>query len=374
MRLYISKFNSYIELINIIRNNHLAQHRSGLREALTKFNPPVRLVALNWSLDRPPAMVHRICSDRVQDRGENHQSLRADTKKSHEDVLWMFIDKSEELSEAEVDDIIEMDVEEDLEANLRRAIDGLCRVLEIPRPEEEKIGEAVAIARNYAYRPTEKELAKEREAKGGGKKKEEHKQPRYFAILPEIDLKQIVEDALSSLSKENPASKLYQIMKSKNRLASRPHITIVHSKSLPDEQQLWDNATALHLAPLPPAFRFKLDSLVCNNRVMALSITEIIENTDAEDGGFENMTQGNKENDLAAPFLKTLLPIRFKLHITVGTADRDINPFEARQLVEEWRRAGAEEGVKQDKDGQLKWAAVKLNDLWSCGRVKGLMS
>lgn len=349
-------------------------------------------------------MIHRICGDRIQERGENHQTLRPDVKKSHEDVLWMFIEQSEPLSESEVDDIVEMDMEEDLEANLRRAVDGLCRVLEIPRPGEDKIGEAVSIARNYAYRPTGRELSKAEKETGKSKKKKEGPTPRYFGILPEIDLKPVVEGALSVVNNDHPASKVYKTIQSKNRVTSRPHITIVHSKSLPDEQQLWDNAMALHLASSPPIFRFRVDYLICNERVMALSIADIgifveeddgkNENTDLDDlnkrvmalsiadngtlvekkGEGDGKIENKDLDDLATPFLETILPLCFRLHITVGTADRDYNPFEARKLVQDWRLAGAEEGIKQDDEGRLKWAAVKVGTLWSRGRVKGLVS
>jgi len=69
-------------------NKHLRQHHDSLREAVTNIHPPVRLLALNWSLDQPQATIHRICGDRVFMRGR-HQALRADTlAKAHEDVIW----------------------------------------------------------------------------------------------------------------------------------------------------------------------------------------------------------------------------------------------------------------------------------------------
>ena len=74
------------------------------------MSPPVRLLALNWALDKPPAMIHRICSDRIIGRGENHQTLRADVSaaKSHEGV----INTTEDLVPDEMDAVIDMDVEE----------------------------------------------------------------------------------------------------------------------------------------------------------------------------------------------------------------------------------------------------------------------
>ena len=133
------------------RNNHLRQHRKALRDATEDMQPPVRLLALNWSFDLPLATIHRICGDRVAARGENHQTLRADTTaKSHEDVIWLFLEKAEELLENEVDESVEMDVEESLEDALARAVDACVRILGVPRPSAEQMGQALAAARAYS--------------------------------------------------------------------------------------------------------------------------------------------------------------------------------------------------------------------------------
>jgi hypothetical protein len=76
------------------RNNHLRSHRSipdlAVHTGSGQLSMPVHLLALNWSLDQPKATIHRICGDRVQQHGDNYQTLRADCK-SHEEVIWMFI-------------------------------------------------------------------------------------------------------------------------------------------------------------------------------------------------------------------------------------------------------------------------------------------
>ena len=98
------------------RCNHLRQHRQSLQDATKKFPQPVRLLSLNWSLDQPRATVHCICGDRVQQRGDNHQSLRLNLlNKSQEEVIWMFINRTEELTLKEVDNVVEMELGESLE-------------------------------------------------------------------------------------------------------------------------------------------------------------------------------------------------------------------------------------------------------------------
>jgi tRNA ligase len=127
------------------RNNHLHMHRRDLRDAVKGTHPPVRLLALNWSLDLPHAEIHRICADRILARGANHQTLHGDeNSKAHESVIWQFLHTTEPLADDEADTVIEMDVREDLEHALSRAIDAVVRVLGLPRPDAERVGAALA--------------------------------------------------------------------------------------------------------------------------------------------------------------------------------------------------------------------------------------
>jgi len=138
---------------NLCRNNHLHMHRRDLRDAINSIRPPVRLLALNWSLDqRPHAEIHQICANRILARGTNHQTLHSDEHgKAHEGVLWQFLRTAQPLTDGEADAVIEMDVSDDLEHALSRVVDVLVRVLALPRPDAERVGAALASAR--AYRP-----------------------------------------------------------------------------------------------------------------------------------------------------------------------------------------------------------------------------
>ena len=104
------------------RNSPLCKYREDLRDATTAIHPPVRLLALNWSLDRPSAEIHRTCAVRILVRGANPMTLHGDADaKSHEDVLWQFLRNTEPLNDGEADKTIEMDISEDLEQKLARA-------------------------------------------------------------------------------------------------------------------------------------------------------------------------------------------------------------------------------------------------------------
>jgi tRNA ligase len=318
-------------------------HRKDLRGAVKGMHPPVRLLALNWSLDRPYAEIHRICSDRILARGPNHQTLRGDTTdKSHEKVVSMFLKDTEPLNENEADATIEMDIGEDLEHSLARVIDGIVPELGLPRPDAERVGAALAKVRGYTPAHTKSPKKPETKAKPA---------PRYFGLLPEIDL---VEDLEAHISRREegggPLCEFWDALKKSERIARRPHVTIVHSKQLPDKRTLWECCSALYALPTPPLFRARLGHVVADGRVMAVTVEELRVDDPEEDEGQEGST-----------FLSALDPeIRGQLHITVGTRDASVNPFEASALVESFKKGG------KGPDN------VRLEDVYVKGRIKGL--
>ena len=213
---------------------------------------PTRLLALNWAItEKPQATIHRICGDRVTHRGDNHQTLRADSSaaKSHEEVIWMFINTTEELTESEVDAIVDMDMEEGLEEAVRRAVDGVVRVVGVERPVEEKIKEALDVVKGY--KPAVKqpdESAKKGKTSGA----------RYYGLLPELDLEKVLDELLEQADgggAQARAKEAFELLKKGGRVTKRPHVTVVHSKSLPEEKNLWDECAKLNGLGEPPLFK-----------------------------------------------------------------------------------------------------------------------
>ena len=309
------------------------------------MSPPVRLLALNWSFDIPLATVHRICGDRIVARGDNHQSLHADTKgKSHEDVVWMFLQGAEELLENEVDESVEMDVEESLEDALARAVDACVRVLDVPRPSVEQMGQALAAARGYS--PTKKRAAVE----ASKVKEKQKKPPRYYALLPEVEVERVLAKVFKADDVEDKGKKFYLHLKQSGRLSERPHVTIVHEKGLPGDTELWERCKDLFAMSVAPVFSFKLGDLVWDDRVMAMTVSDLTVSTDSSDPEAKG-----------AEFVSKLPEeLKGKLHVTVGTMNKSILPVEARDLVARWKK------------GEQSIGSCKLDDLWVKGRIKGL--
>ncbi|KIK53778.1 hypothetical protein GYMLUDRAFT_178440 [Collybiopsis luxurians FD-317 M1] len=332
------------------KNNHLYQHRTALRDLAHKTHPPARLVALYWDIpSHPQSTIHRICGDRILSRGSNHQSLRADASsksRPHEDVVWRFISQSEDLTPAEVDDIVEMELEEDLESAVRRAVDGVCRVLGVERPEEGRVEEGIKKALGYEVKDKDKE-----EDEKGKKAKKKDAAPRYFGILPEVNL----EEVLGNVFTEGESYSMWMHLKQMKRIAKRPHVTVVHSKSLPGEIELWERCMEVHAAVDPPMFELTLGSVVWDERVMAVTVDEM-----RVVGG-----SGADQSQVGTQFVERLgEEVRKRLHVTVGTRDDEVPPVEAKALVESWR-AGKTDGI----ESKVISGEVKVR-----GRVKGLMS
>jgi tRNA ligase len=232
-----------------------------------------------------------------------------------------------------------MDLTEDLEHSLARAIDGVVRVLGLPRPNVERVGAALAKARGYKAPPTDvKQVAKARPP------------PRYFAILAKIDLVDALESQISHA--EGPLRDFWDMLKTNRRIATDPHVTIVHSKRLSESPSLWERCAALYALPTPPLFRARLGHVVANERIMAATVEDLAVDNPEED-----------EGQVGSTFVSQLDPeVRQRLHITIGTKDSSVPPVEAIALVGSFKRG--EKGV----DG------IPLEGVFVKGRVKGLFS
>ena len=313
------------------------------------MRPPVRLLALNWSLDRPFAEIHRTCADRILARGANHQTLHGDADaKSHEDVLWQFLRNTEPLDDGEADETIEMDIGEDLEQTLARAIDGVVRVLGLPRPDLERVGVALAKARAYKPTLTDTKQAKQTAAKASPK-------PRYFGLLAEIDLVDALDAQIARHQEPGmPLRDFWEVLKTPKgahgRVTRTPHVTIVHWKEQEQNVVLWDRCAALYALAAPPIFRARLGHVVANERIMAVTIEDLCVDDPEEDTGQEG-----------AMFVSQLdHELRERLHITIGTKDESVPAHEAGPLVQSFKKG--EKGME----------SVSLEGVYVKGRIKGL--
>lgn len=298
-------------------------------------------MALNWSLDIPESTIHRVCADRVLARADNHQTLHGDAvQKAHEEVIWKFLREAEELNEDEVDVTVDMDIEEPLEDALTRAVDACVRILGIPKPSTEQMGKALSVARGYAVDSSKIET-----------KKIKVLPPRYYALLPEVDLAAVVHKRLTDGDVSKKGAEFFESLQKNKRIADRSHITLAHRNNLPADQELWDRCQQLFEINPSPLFVVKLGHIVWNDRVMAVTVSDFSVSLDQED----------VDGKGAEFVIKLPEELRDKLHITVGTENKMISPVEAKGLVSRW------------KEGQDSISSCELKDMWVKGLVKGLV-
>ncbi|KAF5318587.1 hypothetical protein D9619_010998 [Psilocybe cf. subviscida] len=357
-----------VDIVIADKNNHLAQHRESLATLAASSKPPARLVALDWSasvLSLPPATAHRVTTSRILTRGDNHQTLVADTttERGHEHVVWLFVRSMEGLAPAELGAdgvVVDMEVEEGLEESVRRATRGLVDLLGeeygLEMPSEERIGAALDAVQSYV--PKTRKVADAKATKGakqgGGGKKKKGAAPRFYGLLPEVNLPTLLNPLFSA--GDGPAgvdaafAAFYEQLKSEKRVAPMPHVTLVHSNAKNNsgdkrERDVWDSCGRQAELEAPPVFRGRLGSVLGNGRVMAVTVEELAPDADAEAGAgapdeeaAEEAAETQKEGEA---FLNGLPPnVRERLHITVGFVE-GATGVEAKAMVEAWRANGS---------------------------------
>lgn len=413
------------------RNNHLLKHRDEIVEAvrlweerggisedefqgfqkqkkqgLTKTDaddelgsqplmqrPKVKIVALSWSLDLHPLnTLHRMMSDRIMVRGSNHQSLVADVNspagsRSHEAVLWRFLETLETLNSAEgkgqgdqgrgdaaFDDVIELDVEMSQEEQLKKLCVEMRRVSPFDLPsstlDEGQLTSALEAAKNYKVKV--KKIGADNDFKSAHEKSRKCSggQPRYYGIAVEVDLAKLIprlldeaegqaEDGVKRQSLSR-ARAMFNQLQTNSRVISRPHITLVHSsntlkkpsreqKSCPDPerqaaQERWDAYCSLLASGDAVEFDIELGHLVWDGRVMAFSIQNVspsAASTKALSAAKFWALQGGR----GGPNQGIWRP-----HVTVGTSSAEIRPFEANRVMREAEMASADRGEQGRRD------------------------
>lgn len=282
----------------------------------------------------------------------------------------------------------------DLENNLKVAVHALFPILGRPIPSSEEMDEAMRGA--MGYRTTlVKPLAGE-----------PSKAVRYYALGVEFDLEEICRAGLApsettiTAGNEQGESMSKQGLGFLNRLVdtgriiSKPHVTIVHEKTVSDEialntsdfeanptasfgrkkgqaEQTWKACVALERLDEPTLFDFEATGLVWNERVMTLIVGNLrphrVDLAGPEAHERADKDQKKEERDAALrveqALCETLVDV---LHVTVGTGDETIPPYEARGLVEAWRRGEH----MMENGGEVRYIQLKGCD--TVGRVVGM--
>ncbi|KAN0136204.1 hypothetical protein V8E53_006064 [Lactarius tabidus] len=158
----------------------------------------------------------------------------------------------------EADIVIEMDVREDLEHALSH---------QLPHPDTEHVGAALAKACRHRPERTDTQTPQQQRKPSAP--------PRYFSVLAEMDLVDALDARIAARSEDDTVRKFWDVLRARSGFVRRPHVTIVHSKQLPDCVDLWERCAALYGLPAPPLLSASLGHVVANGRIMAATVEDL---------------------------------------------------------------------------------------------------
>ena len=337
----------------------MKQHRERLACLPSETKPALprtRMIALYWPLDRIPInKMIRICGDRIKIRGDRHQSLRfkEDQNNLHEEIITNFINQSEvfDKEKENYDDVIEMNIENDIYNCFKDVVNGLRNLnIDLRQLTQDEVENTINEVMDYNpeyKRPDEgssinKKVSSSLASTGG---------PRYYAVAVEVILSSFMKELFAKFSNINEKPReFFNMLLDNDRVANVPHITILHQKELnsEDNKKVWDKLSYLIKdTNIALDFEFKVNDIVYNDRLMALSLTNL---------KLLNEDVNSNAKHLIENFISTKV-----LHVTVGTANSTIAPFEAKQLVHDY------------KDSQNDVKGIKINDnICLRGRLRGM--
>ncbi|CAO1639220.1 unnamed protein product [Sympodiomycopsis kandeliae] len=364
------------------QQSHVSKADDATKTSTTpeEARPRVKIIALEWTLDLLPLnTLHRMMSDRIVTRGSNHQSLIADTihatgSRSHETILWRFLESLETLGHAEgkgqgdrgrgdtcLDEVIRLNVETSQEEQLKRVCEVILKQIQemhLPYDGANTISDAQLVAaldtaKRYKVAFTQ---TVEQQQSNVGKK---NNAVRYYGLAVEMDISDIIAKMCDDNDNEvvKGAKAMYTDLQSRGRIISRPHITLVHSSNLPkqsdhpstehESHSLDKWKTYSHLCTTSSIdFEIELDSLLYDDKVMCFSVRTI---SPYSGSGMTSDQFWDLQSETWTP------------HITIGTVDESVRPFEANRLVSE----GKGNGVRVASGGGQKGVVVQ-------GRLRGM--
>jgi len=237
------------------------------------------------------------------------------------------------------------------EEALAYVIEQLMKVegMGIVDPGEERRREAVEFAKEWKVK--NKKETSEDSSSALKKRQQKPTKPRYYGLRVEVNLGQLVRDALPEEELSNPASLWNHLVKS-SRVELHPHVTLVHQVELQSQDPefkekkrvLWDkyeemvqHATREGSTPEDKqTLEVELTlgpKLVWNDRAMSIEVSSL----------------SQPESDSTISLVEDR-----SAHITVGTRASDIRPIEGKFLMEKALKGEKEEGIKEIRIDEIK--------------------
>ncbi|OQD77906.1 hypothetical protein PENDEC_c002G01539 [Penicillium decumbens] len=344
----ITKAMSEAPVVIADRNNHQRRERKQLMEDIFPVIHDAQFVALHYVHEPKrnllPA-IKEVTRQRVLDRGNNHQTIRAGTSSKEQIIAIMdgFLHRFEGIDttcdpDEHFDHVIDLDVCASSRENLEAIIHTLhdiypLLVPEIPSPEA--LDNAISAAmHDYSVQQdlsagysNPKPIKTQNIPPAQLARKIE-----YFSIaVPPSAITDTLQSIFNSASPET--AKLYNHLVTSCRIQPTFHVTLIHRASRDVHKAVWNRYADAFIETLtnnpiadpianPPSLghaRVRLERLVWDNRIMAFVVRIL-----PAEGGSDQFPCANAI-----------------AHITVGTAGADVKPKESNDLLQRWNEVGS---------------------------------
>jgi tRNA ligase len=251
------------------RNNHLAQHRDALSTTFKTEYPGGRIIALDWGVDfMDKKTLLELTAKRVEERGENHQSLTPSRTKDYKRILASFIHHRDPIdtdttSDSRIETVLDLSIQSSVLQNIQIVIDALS--LE-PKSDVE-LNQAFLDAKSF-QESFKKEV-----------KSPKARKPQYYGIKIQSALIDLIEKAIV----ESEFQDKWTYLRPHVKLGAQKgwHSTITLGSLNPDLTKEYDNRWKLYKdnqqtkedpLQINAMVKLKTSRLVWNNRIMALEI------------------------------------------------------------------------------------------------------
>lgn len=366
------------------RNNHMKREREQIIQDIQEIVPNARFVAMQYVHEPKDQMldgIREVTRQRVLDRGDNHQTIRAGSKSTDEIIGIMegFLGRfqgvdTERAPDDNFDEVVNLDVSASSRENLEKVVNALHSAYPslVPKvPSAQELDQAIDSAMHdyqveqdlsFSYG---KQKQKQDANKGNNNNNNNQQQqqpvtglPSPVALAKKIEYFNIslpakeVSNLLHSLfppSTPPEKARLYHQLVNSRRVQATFHVTLIHRASKKDHPQLWDryfktyinqlhekhNENPADTSETPPlgSARIRLERLIWDSRLMTF-VARILPSDEgtANNGGADN--HGGSDDGFWP--CANALP-----HVTVGTVSPNVKPKESNDLLARWLQVGS---------------------------------
>ncbi len=286
------------------RNNHMRHERESLTRDVSKLVTMVDFIALNFE-HHDKEVIRKVTEERIFARGDNHQSIKASSSNPGftKGIMSGFLGRFEAFSDREQEFAGRVDLDPVAESriNLEKVVVYL-REKGIVERDVTKQEMDDAIHEAMTYKPQITKIIKKRDF-GQEKKELQTESVTYYAASVK-DLVLFRKD-LSNLFAQHPAwdQSFWLHLNQTNRLQPEFHATLIHSFSKKQWPDIW---TLYADHKVPDRITLTAKSLVFDGNIMALIV---------------GLPDG-------------IPSVNIVPHITLGTKDASIKPFEANSMLQ----------------------------------------